>query len=396
MGSADVLPEVLATRSAEITEAVANAVACHIVPSSAWLTAEHQRREREVMRTHRVGRLLGLAATGGPLSADDLRFYADLGTLFAGHGVPLRLLMDAFDVGTAAITGESWRIAPAGHFAEMAQFTDAAARLMAQARQASVRAYLEAARTGSDPRPARQVLAEALIAGESAVAAAQAAGAELAPGYLVMACAVAPAARADAAGRAALAGAIETVPGALYCDDRSGLAVFLPVRVSRGQAEFVAADLAGRLGALAGQPVRTALAYQPGLASVPASLDEARTALTLALAIPDPGPRPYRMDDLLVELAISRQPDVRQRLAALLTPLEAGTDLRHTLEVLLANNLDRERAARELCIHRRTLRYRVDRIRDLSGIDPDSVPGLQLLRAALTATRLPVPEPRPR
>jgi hypothetical protein len=99
------------------------------------------------------------------------------------------------------------------------------------------------------------------------------------------------------------------------------------------------------------------------------------------------------MDDLLVELAISRQPDICQRLAALLSPLEEGTDLRHTLEVLLACNLDRERAARELCIHRRTLRYRVDRIRDLSGIDPDSVRGLQLLRTALTAARLPTAEP---
>jgi DNA-binding PucR family transcriptional regulator len=107
------------------------------------------------------------------------------------------------------------------------------------------------------------------------------------------------------------------------------------------------------------------------------------------MAIPDADRRLYRIDDLLVELAIFRQPDIRRRLAGLLSPLEAGTDLRQTLMVLLACNLDRERAARELCIHRRTLRYRIDRIRDLSGIDPDSLSGLQLLRAALTAARLP-------
>jgi sugar diacid utilization regulator len=169
-----------------------------------------------------------------------------------------------------------------------------------------------------------------------------------------------------------------------------------PAGSSQQQAEATAAELAGRLCALAGQQVCAAQAYQPGLARIPAALDEARNALCLAMAIPDRDHRPYRMNDLLVELAISRQPDIRQRLTDLLSPLEAGADLPHTLEVLLACNLDRERAARELCIHRRTLRYRVDRIRDLSGIDPDSVHGLQLLRAALTAARLPAPEPRDR
>jgi sugar diacid utilization regulator len=108
----------------------------------------------------------------------------------------------------------------------------------------------------------------------------------------------------------------------------------------------------------------------------------------LVKAIPDAECRPYQADMLLVELAIARQPDIRQRLAALLAPLDAGPDLHHTLEVLFACNLDRERTANELCIHRRTLRYRMDRIRDLSGIAPDSTHGIQLLRAALTAIRL--------
>jgi hypothetical protein len=387
------LPEVLATRSAEVAEAVADAVARHIVPSSPWLGAQHQRGERAAERTHMVQRLLALAATGEPLTDEDFRFYEDIGTLFARHAVPLGVLMAAFDVGTTAIAGESWRIASAGHFTEMARFTDSAARMMAQAQQASIRAYLEAGRTGNDPRPVRWVLAEALVAGESVLAAAQAAGEKLAPGYLVMACAVASAAEADVLRRPEVSRAVESVPGTLYCGDQSRLVVFLPVRASRRQADAAAAELASRLCALAGQPVYAGLAFQPGLDSVPAALDEARATLRLVMAIPDADSRPYRMDDLLVELAIERQPEIRQRLTALLSPLEGGTDLRHTLEVLLASNLDRERTARELCIHRRTLRYRVDRIKDLSGINPDTVHGLQLLRAALTAARLPATEP---
>ncbi|MCP9955131.1 helix-turn-helix domain-containing protein [Actinomadura madurae] len=110
--------------------------------------------------------------------------------------------------------------------------------------------------------------------------------------------------------------------------------------------------------------------------------------LTIVKAIPDAEDRPYRADELLVELAILGQPGIRGRLAAVLSPLDAGTDLRRTLEVLLACNLDRERAARELWIHRRTLHYRLDRIRDLSGVDPSSARGIQLFRAALTSARL--------
>jgi len=391
----DTLPEILATRSAEVAEAVTSAVASHIVPSSAWLRAEHRRHEREAVRTHMVERVLGLAATGEPLSDDDLRFYEGLGALFARHGVPLRVLTAAFDIGTAAITEESWRLAPAGHFAEMAQFTGAAARLMEQAQQASIRAYLEVGQAGRDPRPVRWVLAEAVIAGEPALAAAHAARERLAPGYLVMACAASPVAQADALHRPAVGKAVESVPGTLYCADRARLVVLLPVEAPsrRAQAAATAAELAERLRSVTGQPACAAQAYRPGLAQVPASLSEAHSTLSLAMAIPDTDRRLYRADDLLVELAIFRQPDIRQRLADLLSPLEAGTDLRHTLTILLACNLDRERAARELCIHRRTLRYRIDRIRDLSGIDPDSVGGLQVLRAALTATRLPDLEP---
>jgi hypothetical protein len=387
------LPQVLAERSAEVAEAVTRAVASHIVPSSAWLSAEHHGRERELMRTRMVERVVELAASGEPYSHDDLLLYENLGRLFARHGVPLRVLMDAFDVGITAITGESWRIAPAGRFAEMAQFTDRAGRLMNQARQVSASAYLEAGQSGSNRRPVRWALAEALIAGESAVPAAQAAGTELAPGYLVMACAVASPARSGALDGPEIGQAVEDVPGALYCAEQSRLIILLPVQASHRSAEAAAATLTSRLCALAGRPVRAAHAYRPGLASIPAALDEARRALRLALAIPDAGHRPYQMDDLLVELAISQQPGIRQRLAALLTPLEEGADLLHTLEVLLASNLDRERTARELCIHRRTLRYRIDRIRDLSGINPDQVQGLQLLRAALTAARLTSQEP---
>jgi PucR C-terminal helix-turn-helix domain/GGDEF-like domain len=293
------------------------------------------------------------------------------------------------------MTRESWRIAPAESFAEMAQFTESLARLVEQGRQAAVRGYLEA-RAGSDSRSARRVAAEELIGGECTPGAVQALGVQLAPGYLVLACAVPDPAGIGAGQVAAIGRDIEGIPGALHCGDLSALVVLLPVEDARQPPEATAAELARRLRSLAGQVVYAAQAHRPGLAGIPAALKEARRVLSLVKAIPDAGCRPYRMDDLLVELAIACQPDIRRRLAALLAPLDAGADLRRTLRVLFACDLDRERASRELCINRRTLWYRMDRIRALSGIDPDSAHGIQLLRAALTAARLPAlgsPEP---
>ncbi len=171
--------------------------------------------------------------------------------------------------------------------------------------------------------------------------------------------------------------------GVLYSGDLSGLIALFPaadpLRAEDRAAEFTAA-LAG--------PVHAAASLRRGLADIPDALEEASRVLTAVKAIPDAEDRPYRADELLVELAILEQPAIRGRLAAVLQPLDAGTDLRRTLEVLLACNLDRERAARELWIHRRTLHYRLDRIRDLSGVDPSSARGIQLFRAALTSARL--------
>jgi sugar diacid utilization regulator len=104
--------------------------------------------------------------------------------------------------------------------------------------------------------------------------------------------------------------------------------------------------------------------------------------------MPDARNRPYRIDELLIELAISRQPDIRERLADLLAPLRQGTDLRRTWEALFGCGLDRERMTRALSVHRRTLTYRIQRIHDLTGLDPTTAHGTQLPRGALTASRL--------
>jgi hypothetical protein len=338
-----------------------------------------------------LDRVLELTASGEAVSAEDLNSYRNLGTLLAGHRVPLPMLIATFDTGVAALTREWWRIAPTEHYAEMTRFTERLARMIDQTRQAAIRGYLEA-RAGSGGRSTRWAVAEELLGGEIATAAAM--GERLAGGYLVLTCAVpqptvAGPAGAGAERTAAVHRHIEAIPGALHCGDLSSLVVLLPVEDEQRLPETAAAELVGELRSLTGQMVYAAQAYRSTLAGIPAAFEEACRSLCLVKAIPDAECRPYREDMLLIELAIARQPDIRQRLAALLKPLDAGSDLHHTLEVLFACDLDRERTAAELCIHRRTLRYRLDRIRELSGIAPDSLRGAQILRAALTAARLP-------
>ncbi|WP_396445817.1 PucR family transcriptional regulator [Actinomadura sp.] len=324
-------------------------------------------------------RLIALVLTGEPLPDEDLGRFRDLGVLAARQAIPLPVLTEVWDLALAAAARTCWAIAPAGCFAELAELTAHAARLAIGAREACIQGYAEAPREGGRSRPLRRLLAETLIDGAPAGVIAEAAGVRLAPAYLVLLC-EAPAA-ASCWERASER--LDAWDGVLYSGDLSGLIVLFPA-ADPLCAEALAAEFTASLPG----PVHAAAAYRRGLAGIPDALEEASRVLTVAKAIPDAEDRPYRADELLVELAILEQPAIRGRLAAVLKPLDAGTDLRRTLEVLLACNLDRERAARELWIHRRTLHYRLDRIRDLSGVDPSSARGIQLFRAALTSARL--------
>jgi hypothetical protein len=338
-------------------------------------------------------RTLELGIAGEPFADGDLRFYRSLGRRCAFHDVSRPVLEAMFTVGVTVATREFWRTTPTHWFVELAELTGWTAVMVEQARQASVHAFTVVGDEALDPLPS--IMAEALLDGEPAYLAAQPGSSRLAPSYLVLACAVAGSAGSAGSGGfggqpdAAVRRVIEAVPGALHYGDLCELAILLPVHASLQAAEDTAAGLVAGLRSLTGRTVHAARSYRHDLAGIPDAFREARRTLSLAEAIPEAGARPYRMEDLLVELAISRQPEIRQRLASLLVPLGAGADLRRTLEVLLACNLDRERAARKLRIHRRTLRYRMDRVRELSGIDPDTPHGLHLIRAALAAGRLP-------
>jgi DNA-binding protein Fis len=116
---------------------------------------------------------------------------------------------------------------------------------------------------------------------------------------------------------------------------------------------------------------------------VPSGRHEARDIVGIVASSERP-PGVYQLNDVLVEYAVLREPSVANRLAKVLTPMADQPVLFSTLKSLIAADGNRSKAALDLGIHRSTLDYRLQRIEQLTGTDPASVGGLQLLSLAVT------------
>lgn len=93
----------------------------------------------------------------------------------------------------------------------------------------------------------------------------------------------------------------------------------------------------------------------------------------------------YSISDVLVEYAVIRHEEVTENLVAVIEPLRAHSVLWETLTALIDADYNRNKAAKNLFIHRSTLDYRLQRIASVTGCDPTSGRGVQLLTAALIA-----------
>lgn len=127
-----------------------------------------------------------------------------------------------------------------------------------------------------------------------------------------------------------------------------------------------------------------AVAVQTAPADVPAAHAQALDLLALAPSI---GASPVLVtpDDALPERLLAGDDEVAGRLVALLDRLDAHPGLRETVEVFLDCDLDRSATAERLHVHRRTLTQRLHRIRSLTGYDPRTSRGVQVLGLARSA-----------
>lgn len=161
----------------------------------------------------------------------------------------------------------------------------------------------------------------------------------------------------------------------VLCTRRSGALVLL---VPVAEADLLA-DLTRRL-AVEGWVVT---AERP-VAELEDGYAEARDVLRLVLA----GRRPagvYTISDVLVEHAITTNELIIAQLAEIIRPLSDHPVLWQTLVALLDADFSRNQAARDLFIHRSTLDYRLRRIAKVTGYDPSTGRGAQVLSAALIA-----------
>lgn len=127
-------------------------------------------------------------------------------------------------------------------------------------------------------------------------------------------------------------------------------------------------------------------AWHRGLAGVATGFGEAREA-ALASARAGSGTA-VAFDDVLVTHLLRTSPDADRLLGELLEPVRAydaerGADLLGTLRTYVRCGFSPTRSAQELIVHPNTVLYRLKRIRELTGRDPQEPDDLVLLALAL-------------
>ncbi|MCY0923739.1 helix-turn-helix domain-containing protein [Streptomyces sp. H27-G5] len=298
---------------------------------------------------------------------------------------------DGFEVGHLAGLRDILSVANSENYGEFAKLIRYGAQENARLIGAAMAGYHDTARVerGETLQARRQLLAEVLRASTESASMAAAAGILLPEGYLILVCRFLQEEGALARALDESRSLLRSSPGILWSTQaqRDEMMVLLPVNGDEDAAQALSAELVTAASRKT-RSVRAAHAVAATLGSVPDTLRELQQTMSVVVAMPDAQARPYTANELVIELAISRQPALQERLVDLLGPLDQGTDLRLTLDALFFHELDREKTAKALNIHRRTLSYRLQRIRDFSGLDPSSPHGIQLLRAAMTAANL--------
>jgi sugar diacid utilization regulator len=119
------------------------------------------------------------------------------------------------------------------------------------------------------------------------------------------------------------------------------------------------------------------------------SADAAHSALRVAHGWPE-APRPVNADDLLPERALAGDDASRRALVDHVhRPLaESGSAALETLEAYFAQGASIEGTARALFVHPNTVRYRLKRVLDVTGLSPGSPRDSYVLQVALTLGRL--------
>jgi PucR-like helix-turn-helix protein len=128
-------------------------------------------------------------------------------------------------------------------------------------------------------------------------------------------------------------------------------------------------------------PAWAGLDWRP-LAELRAGWSTALDVLIGALASHLP-PGLYQLSDVLLPCAVLRQQLVMDTLERALKPVVEQPTLHRALVAFMRHDGNRSRAAADLGVHRSTLDYRLGRIAELTGHDPQSMAGNRMFGLAL-------------
>lgn len=174
-----------------------------------------------------------------------------------------------------------------------------------------------------------------------------------------------------------------TTPLVATCDDE-----VIVIHPEDADPEDVAKQLAGRLRDFLVNPVSIGVGNPyPGLEGLRLSHAEASAVARRAPGINTAGR--MRLADLMVA---SSSPGVQHLASTILQPLRehddaTGSELVVTLRTFLEEAGSTGEAARRMVVHRNTIIQRIRRIRELTGIDPTSLPNAAELWLALAHDR---------
>jgi hypothetical protein len=371
------------------------------IPLYGLLPREQLEGEILAITTANLRLFFSMLREGRPLTPEELGEVRTSAARRAEERVPLDAVLTAYHVGGRI----GWQaLVDEAADDERGALVDAGARVLLYVQQvtaAVAAAYLEEQQTiYGEERDARRSLASALLTGEPAEPLAARLGAQIAPAYLVVALRLGPhpdEADKGVGGAIAARRKVRRVQSAL--DEFAGEPVMTLLEPTGGSAlmpttvEKLAEtaerlpDLVEALRASAGAEVLAGGAVAVGATDVARAAAQAKDVVRLALRLNHP-PGGYLLHDVLLEYQLTRPSDAQGALHRLLDPIDRNPDLPHTLEVYLAHDLDRRRTAAALHVHPNTLDYRLRRIVELTGLDPSTSRGLQMLGAALAARRL--------
>jgi hypothetical protein len=336
-----------------------------------------------------------------PIADEDLGEIRSSAARRAEERVPLDAVLAAYHVGGRI----GWEALVEGARPdERDQLIVAAGRVLEFVHQvtgAVASAYLEERQSiYGEERDALRAVASALLAGEPADKLAARVGLAVAPTYVVLEMGIGEhpdESEHGVGGAVAARRKLRRVQGRLerwagqpvlgLLEPVGGPALIATTPDEADKIVLGLAELMADLNDVAGSTVTAGVAVATTLADLVGASQQAGDVLSLATGL-GRGPGAYSLADVLLEYQLSRPSDALPALGQLLEPLARNPDLVLTLETYLEHDLDRRGTAAALHVHPNTLDYRLRRVVDLTGIDPSTSRGLQLVGAALAARRL--------